>query len=134
MNTRREFSPTVKRAALKRSRGVCECHRIPRVFEVACGRPLGEGNCFYEHVTADGAGGDPTLDNCAALTKTCWTYKTNQYDKKQVADTKRLADRSRNIRPRVSRPLPGGRHSAVKISIWRGPVNRRTGEPWSPKS
>jgi hypothetical protein len=128
--TRREFPSPVKREAYRRSGGICECHLIPHVFDEPCGRPLGQGNTFYEHIICDGADGEPTLDNCACLTKTCWKYKTDHFDKPIVADTKRLTDRARGIKAKSFRPLPGGRDQPFKLSIGRGPVSRRTGEPW----
>jgi hypothetical protein len=130
MIRRREFPSPVKRAAYERSGGICECHRIPHVFSVACGCPLGEGNTFYEHIVEAALGGDATLDNCAVLTRTCWRFKTARNDQPRVAQAKRMQDRARGIRPKPFRPLPGSRHSPVKISMWRGPVDRRTGEPW----
>jgi hypothetical protein len=132
MTTRREFPSPVKREAYQRSGGICECHLIPHVFAKPCGRPLGEGNTFYEHVIEDGAGGDPVLSNCAVLTKTCWRYKTHHYDQQHVADTKRLADRSRNIKPYQWRPMAGTKASGVRKPLrpYSDPVDRRTGLPW----
>jgi hypothetical protein len=131
MRTRREFPSPVKREAYRRSGGICECHRIPHVFAEPCGRPLGQGNTFYEHVDCDGIGGPPILDNCACLTKTCWKYKTDHFDKPIVADTRRLADRARNIKTVSGRRLPGRRDDPFKMPIGgRHPIDRHTGQPW----
>jgi hypothetical protein len=54
----------------------------------------------------------------------------DHFDKPIVADTKRLTDRARGIKAKSFRPLPGGRDQPFKLSIGRGPVSRRTGEPW----
>lgn len=122
MTGRREFSVGTKRAARDRANGVCECRRIPGW--PGCGRPLGPGNTFFEHIICDGAGGEPTLENCAVLTKTCWRKKTSEHDQPTVAKTKRMRDRDSGIR-RVSRPVPGS-----KSTRWRkrmdGTVERRT--------
>lgn len=128
---RREFPASVKRDAYRRSNGICECHLIPHVFKTPCGRPLGQGNTFYEHIVCDGAGGEPTVENCACLTKTCYTFKTNTYDQGQVADTKRMQDRARGIRPLQFRPLPGTKASGIKkpLAPFSTPLDRRTGQP-----
>lgn len=93
--TRRNFSNPTKRAASERANGVCECHRVPGM--TPCGRPLGPGNRFYEHIIPDRAGGDNSLENCAVLTKTCWRIKTDGYDRPHVDKTKRLEDRDIGI-------------------------------------
>ena len=128
---RREFPTSVKREAHRRSGGICECHLIPHVFKVFCGQPLGIGNTFYEHIVCDGIDGEPTLDNCAVLTKTCWKYKTDSYDKRVVAKTRRVGDIARNIKAQTFRPLPGTKASGIKKPMrpFAAPVDRRTGEP-----
>lgn len=130
-NTRTEFTKEIKRQAYARSGGICECHLIPHVFSVACGRPLGEGNIFYEHIICDGIGGDNSLSNCAVLTKTCWKIKTHRYDQKTVAKSKRVSDLARNIRHTQFRPMPGTKASGIKKPLrpYSRPVNRYTGEP-----
>jgi hypothetical protein len=111
---RREFSAAVKRAAWYRASGICECWRIPGW--TGCGRPIGPGNVFYEHIICDGIGGEPTLDNCAAITKTCWKRKTAEYDIPTVAKAKRVTDRDIGIRrseQKWRRVIPGSRASPV---------------------
>lgn len=131
MRPRREFSPLTKRLAFARSGGVCECHLIPHVFEVFCGLPLGQGNTFYEHIVCDGAGGDPTIENCAVLTRGCYRFKTDAYDMPHVADTKRLTDRAHGIKA-LSAPIPGSKRSGIKIPLapYSDPIDRATGLPW----
>jgi len=100
--SRNNFSKETKRAAFARSNGICECHLIPHVFKVACGRPLSAGNTFYEHIDPDAISGRNDLDNCATLTKTCWSIKTNTYDKPVIAKSNRTQDRARGIyKPRT---------------------------------
>lgn len=96
---RREFGKPVLRAAYKRSGGICECHLVPSLptFRIGCGQLLGPANTFFEHVDPDGAGGAPTLENCAVLTKTCWRLKTDSYDRPLVAKTIRQHDRDIGI-------------------------------------
>lgn len=99
---RNNFTAATKRLAFERSNGVCECHLIPHLFKVACGRPLGAGNCFYEHVNPDAICGRNDLENCAALTKTCWKIKTATHDLPVIAKSNRTRDRARGIyKPRT---------------------------------
>jgi len=114
MIPRREFSKPTKRQAHDRSGGVCECYRlrgIPELIPGGCGQKLGPGNTFYEHIDPDGAGGAPTLDNCAVLSKTCWRIKTDSYDQRVVAKAKRQRDRDIGIGRRTSAPVPGSRNT-----------------------
>lgn len=127
---RQEFPNPVKRAADERSGGICECHlltHIPGFSAEGCGCPVGEGNRYYEHVNCDGNGGEPTLDNCAVLTKTCWSRKTGVYDRPLVKKTKRLRDKGRGImtgRAAKRRPMDGSRKSGWKKPM-NGPAERR---------
>lgn len=126
---RNNFPASVKREAFERSQGICECHLIPHVFKTFCGRPLGSGNTFYEHIDPDKISRNNDLDNCAVLTKTCWSYKTNAYDKPVIAKSNRVYDRARGIRPTVYRPLPGTFASGIKLRMrpYARPIDRRTG-------
>lgn len=126
---RNEFSAETKRQAFARSNGICECHLIGHVFPQSCGRPLSEGNTFYEHIEPDRICGRNDLDNCAALTKTCWKIKTAVYDQRTIARVRKREDRAQGIRPAPT--LPGSRRDPFKITVARRKVvNRSTGEPW----
>ena len=124
---RREFPAAVKRAAWLRSGGRCECALI--TGRAGCGATLGPGNVFYEHILPDAIGGEPVLENCAALCRTCWRLKTDRHDLPIVADTKRLWDRHRGIKT-VSQRIPGGRFDSRKRKMNGQVVDRATGEPW----
>lgn len=128
IHRRCEFSKDTKRQAFARSKGICECHLIAHVFSVPCSRPLGEGNTFYEHIIPDRSGGDNSLSNCAALTKTCWSIKTAIYDHKANARVRKREDRHRGIRPAPS--IPGNRFDPRKRTLRGQVVDRATGEPW----
>ena len=131
MAKRLEFSTHVQRAALQRAGGICECHRIPHVFEQPCGCPIGPGNTFFEHIIPDGLRKDNSLDNCAVLTKTCWGFKSATYDKPITAKAQRVQDAHYGVEDPWRRRLPGGKDDPYKISMSRRrPVDRRTGEPW----
>lgn len=125
---RNNFSADTKRQAHARANGICECHLIPHVFPQPCGRPLTAGNIFYEHVIPDRVSGRNDLDNCAALTKTCWKIKTATYDQRTVARVRKREDRHRGIRPAPT--LPGSRIDPFKKKLSGLVADRRTGEPW----
>ena len=130
-HARNNFTAATKREAYERSAGICECHLIPHVFKVACGRPLGPGNTFYEHISPDRLGGLNDLDNCAALSKTCWKLKTSGYDRPKIDKARRQQDHGRGIRREQYRPLPGTKASGIKKPMrpFSTPVFRDSGRP-----
>jgi hypothetical protein len=90
LRRRLEFSAQTKRDAFARSGRVCECHLIPWLRRPdGCGVTLTAGNIFYEHVNPDHIRQDNSLDNCAVLTKTCWSEKTPRYDLPVIAKSRR---------------------------------------------
>lgn len=133
---RKEFPASVKRDAYDRATGDdgitrCECHRVWQLptYRSGCGSILSPGNCFYEHIEPDRLGGLNDLDNCAALSKTCWKLKTAGYDRPKIDKSKRVADLARGIRSRST--MLGSRDSNIKLRINGPPIDRRTGKPWS---
>jgi hypothetical protein len=126
--TRLNFSAETQRQALARSKGICECHLIPHVFKEFCGRPLGNANTFFEHIDPDGLRKDNSLANCAALTRTCWKFKTHSFDQPVVARAKRGFDKHNGIKDPWRRKLPGGRDDYRKKKVSGSVVIRATGE------
>lgn len=130
---RREFSPDTRRQALIRSKGFCECHRVPQLptFGVGCGVKLSIGNIYFEHIVCDALDGDNSIDNCAALTKTCWRAKSYAYDIPVIAKVKRQRDKSFGIRRSLYRPIPGTKASGIRKPLrpFADPIDRRTGQP-----
>jgi hypothetical protein len=114
--TRREFSPATKREAYARSRGLCECYRVPPLNRPnGCGVKLISGSIFYEHIVPDNIAQDSSLENCAVLTRTCWREKTDSYDRKIIAKSNHSRDRNRGIaRAFRSRPIIGTKRSGWK--------------------
>lgn len=133
---RQEFPSRVKRAAFKRANGICECHRVWQLptFGTGCGRPLGQGNQFYEHIDCDALQGANDLRNCALLVKTCWTLKTQSYDVPAITKDRHVADFARGIKTRIGRPITGSKASGIKLPMrGGGPIDRETGKPWRPR-
>jgi len=130
-NRRNEFTPATKRLAHERSRGICECHRIPNWPYPICSLPLGTGNTFYDHIDPDYFCRCNELDNCAVLTKTCNALKTSSIDQPAIAKVKRISDRARGIvRAPKGRPLPGTRASGIKLRMNGRPEWRDSGQPF----
>lgn len=119
---RNEFSAETKRFAFERSRGICECHLLARAgipgYSVqGCGRPVGIGNTWYEHINPDAICGRNDLENCAVLTKTCGRNKSATYDIPTIAHCNRVQDHARGIRTPGYHRLPGGRDDKIKKKI-----------------
>lgn len=89
--SRREFSVQVRKDALKRSGMFCEAvgsfYGLPEGKR--CEAPLGYG-VEFDHIIADSIGGEPTLDNCAAVCSACHRIKTSQRDTPIAAKVKRI--------------------------------------------
>jgi 5-methylcytosine-specific restriction endonuclease McrA len=72
---RREFLSGVKLAAWDRCRDEHGHHRCERCLGLIVGRAQ------YDHITPDGLGGEPTLDNCQVLCASCHRTKTHEEDR-----------------------------------------------------
>jgi len=126
---RLEFKSDTKRAAFKRSNGICECHLIPWLKRPqGCGVRLVTGSINYEHLNPDAIRPDNSLENCAVLSRTCWKEKTRD-DRKVIAKSNHSRDRDRGIRPTPMQTLPGSRRSKIKIRIGKPPIWRDSGKP-----
>lgn len=131
--SRLEFNSPTKRAAFDRSEGICECHRVPELMKilhgVPCGRPLGTGNTEFHHIIADALRPDNSLDNAAALTKTCHAIVTPR-DRTVIAQAKRRFDRHHGIRPTPREVIAGTVASGIARRMNGEIVDRETGLPW----
>jgi 5-methylcytosine-specific restriction endonuclease McrA len=114
--TRREFSRRVKREALARSGGLCEARGIWYGLDPnqRCRYPLNTIGVHFDHVVADAIGGEPTLENCAAICPRCHIIKTANIDTPKAAKTKRQSDKHLGIRSAARRPLPGTKASGIR--------------------
>jgi 5-methylcytosine-specific restriction endonuclease McrA len=87
--SRQEFSAKVKVAAFERAGGRCEnCRNIIRY------------GAQYDHRVPDAVGGEPTIDNCQVLCKTCHGAKTAKQDIPAIAKTKRIRNKRINAGPK----------------------------------
>ncbi|WP_024338010.1 HNH endonuclease [Bradyrhizobium japonicum] len=116
--SRREFSKEVKRQALKRAAGQCEAEGCGALFGV---------KFHFDHVIADGLGGEPTLENCAVLCHVCHGEKTRKHDVPRIAKMKRIRDKHSGItaprgkiQSRGFAKAPPQRKASAPIEKWRG--------------
>lgn len=82
---RREFPSSVRVVAFTRAGGRCEM----------CTSRLSPGNVHYDHRIADGLGGEPVLENCSVLCRSCHGAKTFVGDGLQAGDVTRIAKAKR---------------------------------------
>lgn len=104
MPKRREFPAKVKAQAALRADGKCEC----------CEARLSVGNVHYDHVTPDALGGEPVLENCECLCKTCHKDKTTKEDVPRIAKAKRQRAKHLGTTARSKAILPGSKGSGWK--------------------
>lgn len=126
---RREFSARTKDQAWRRSGGRCETGRVAHMPDVGCGRKLAPGDIHYDHVDPDGLTGEPAIENCAVLCRSCHLIKTTTHDVPAIARAKRRQRAHAGIKSRSSRPMPGSRTSNIKKPFHGPPVYRDTGKP-----
>lgn len=86
---RREFSKETRRLAAERAKSRCEL----------CGGLLQSGLYFYDHVIPDAMLGEPTLQNCQVICKTCHNNKTHD-DRKTIAKSNHVRERHYNLKKR----------------------------------
>ena len=95
---RLNFPKDIRRAALERSGGYCECvgpdYGLP--LGKRCNAPLSKG-IHFEHIIADSIGGKPHLTNCLASCPKCNLYKADHIDKPRAAKVKRQSDKHHGI-------------------------------------
>lgn len=118
--SRREFPAKVKRAAWQRSGGRCEVGRVAHMPHVGCGRELYIGDINYDHADPDGLTGEPVLENCVVLCRSCHSVKTTTHDVPAIARAKRRERAHIGIKQRKSRPMPGSKASGIKMKIGGG--------------
>lgn len=111
--SRNNFSKPVKRAARKRSDGLCEAigewYGLPA--GECCNAPLSKG-VEFDHIDLDANSHDASLENCAAVCKLCHATKTAKHDIPLAAKTLRQQDKDSGIRK--SSAMPGSRNSKWK--------------------
>src|SRR4051794_5391027 len=92
---RREFPQSVRKAAFARC---CDANGIPHCE--SCGNELVSGNIEYEHLDADGLGGEPTLENCGVwCRRPCSLSKTVKQDNPRMQKADRVLKSAYGLAP-----------------------------------
>lgn len=116
---RTEFPARVKAEAFRRC---CDKNGIPHCE--TCGVELKASGTIYEHIQADGLGGEPTLENCKVHCKTCAYKKTVEHDNPIMQKADRVLKKAYGIKTRKGRPMPGSKASGIRKRM-DGTVVRR---------
>lgn len=95
---RNEFTKPTKRAALKRSGGLCEASgpRYGLPPGKRCEATLSKG-VIFDHDDPDANSKDNSLENCRAICLICNRYKTDKTDIPAIAKTLRQQDKANGI-------------------------------------
>jgi 5-methylcytosine-specific restriction endonuclease McrA len=115
---RQEFPQSVRKAAFIR----CCRNAVPHCE--GCGNVLRSGGIVYEHVTPDGLGGDPTLENCKVHCSVCADRKTHQEDNPRMRKADAVLKATYGLK-RKTRPMPGSRASGIRKRM-DGTVEKRS--------
>lgn len=115
---RTEFSARVKADAFRRC---CDSKGIPHCE--SCSNELTGPDTIFEHITPDGLGGEPTLDNCKVHCRNCATKKTFAEDNPRMQKADRQLKAAFGINKKRS-TFACSRDSAFKKKL-DGSVVRR---------
>jgi 5-methylcytosine-specific restriction protein A len=124
---RKEFPQSVRKKAFQRC---CLNGTIPGVPQCEkCGIELKSGNIEYEHIDADGLGGEPTLENCGVWCRSsCSRKKTSEEDIPRMAKADAVLKKSFGLEPTARQKIasrgfskaPPQRRASSEINKWRG--------------
>lgn len=116
---RTEFPAAVKKARFRHccKDGVPHCEN--------CGNSIRAGHMVYEHLQADGLGGEPTYENCRVYCDVCADKKTGEQDIPRMAKADRQLKSAFGVKRKTSRPIPGSRASGLRKRM-DGTVERRS--------
>lgn len=118
---RTEFPLAIKKVAFARA---CKPDGIPKCEAPGCGKPIRAGHLRYEHLLADGLGGEPIAENCGIYCDVCADKKTFSEDNPRMQKADRVLKATFGLK-RKGRPMPGSRASGIRKRM-DGTVERRT--------
>lgn len=107
MSKRLEFSAKVKRAALDRAGGRCECGCDRRFTNHPKERP------HFDHDLPAYLGGTGELDNCKVLRVECHLVKTAQEDTPRIVKSRRVLKKQSNLSG-VGRKILGSKGTGMR--------------------
>lgn len=118
---RQEFPQKVRKLAFAR----CCINAVPHCE--GCGNVLRPGGIIYEHVTPDGLGGEPVLENCKVHCRVCADAKTFTEDNPRMAKADRVLKKAFGLQPARKKFQSAGfrkanpqRTASTEINKWRG--------------
>lgn len=125
---RQEFPQSVKKAAFIRCCKECKVDGVKNIPGVPqcenCGNELRAGNIEYEHLDADGLGGQPVLENCGVWCAVpCSKQKTFKQDIPRMAKADRVLKKTFGLKPK-GKPMSGSKLSPFRKKM-NGEVERR---------
>lgn len=95
--SRDEFPVSVRKAALKRADGICEC---------GCGQPFTDHpkeRPTFDHELPDFLGGTNDLENCKVIRVCCHVVKTRDLDMPKIKKVRREHKRRNGLERRKSK-------------------------------
>lgn len=117
-HNRSEFPQAVRKAAFRRA-----CVNGEPYCE-SCGKFIRAGHLIFEHVQADGLGGEPTHENCMVHCSGCAGKKTIEEDNPRMVKADAVLKATYGIKPAKRNPMPGSRASGIR-KRFNGRVERR---------
>lgn len=126
---RTEFSQRVRKLAFARCCLNGTEPGIPQCERTGCGAVLRSGNIEYEHLSPDGLGGEPTLENCGVWCATpCATVKTHTEDNPRMRKADRVLKRAFGLMPAKQKIHSAGFQKRPRTHAGRPPVRRWSAE------
>ena len=126
---RTEFPQPVRKALFARCCRQCLVEGVENIPGVpqceGCGNVLRSGGFIYEHDTADGLGGEPTIENGKVHCMVCKKTK-DKVDNAIMAKADRVAKRAYGLMPAKKSIQSRGFTKKVRTHAGREPVRRAT--------
>jgi hypothetical protein len=124
---RREFSQKIRKAAFARCCRVGTMPGIPQCERPGCGMQLRSGNIEFEHLTPDGLGGEPTLENCGVwCARPCSSKKTAGIDIPHMAKADSVLRKTYGLQPARQKMQSAGFRPAQPQRTASRPIQRKS--------
>jgi hypothetical protein len=123
---RTEFPQSVRKLAFKRC---CQEGTKPGQPQCeSCGNVLRAGGIIFEHVQADGLGGEPVLGNCKVHCTVCADVKTHTEDNPRMRKADAVLKHTYGLKPAKRSKLKSRgfakaapqRKASSQVNKWRG--------------
>lgn len=118
---RQEFPQKVRKAAFAR----CCRNGVPHCETCGCELNKRVGT-IYEHITPDGLGGEPTLDNCKVHCRTCADVKTFTEDNPRMQKADRVLKANFGLQAKRKKIQSAPFQKSAPQRTASRPIERRT--------